>query len=160
MALAGHLWAKVMVCVLALAVVLEPCADTCFSSLENVARLQRISPISPSSLHHLGAGPHNADGLFSFPRRARQNPQVVNARGGICVGHLISSVIELITANPRSLPPSSAFHHLTGIVLPKGLEFIMSAGRLKQVTRNAACLDVFVKFAAGLSDCDGMRRLQ
>lgn len=31
---------------------------------------------SPSLLHHLRAGLRNADGLFSFPRRARQNPNL------------------------------------------------------------------------------------
>lgn len=69
-ALDGHLWAKVMLCVLALAVMLEPCADTCFSSHS----CRETALFSPSSVPHLGAGPHNADGLFQFPRWSRQNP--------------------------------------------------------------------------------------
>lgn len=38
---------------------------------------------SPLSLYHLRAAPHDANGLFSFLRRVRQNPKVVNVQSDV-----------------------------------------------------------------------------
>lgn len=110
----------------------------------------------PFCISITSAALHKVDGLFLFPRQFRQNLKVVKVQGDVRrTPYLICHRVDYSQSQK-----SSTFHCLTGMVFPKELEFIMSTSHLKRC-RQKGCLSGRVcEIAAGLNDCDEMRRWQ
>lgn len=101
---------------------------------------------------------HDAGGLFSFPRWVRQNPKVVNVQRDVWrTSYLICHRVDYSQSQKSStllcLPPPDSY------CFPKRVR-IYYEHQLPEKSPETLLVWTCLRIAAGLNDCDGMRRLQ